>query len=61
MLDSIPGKFADMDEAIYAADIHESTKIGEIAHCALINLADFNIVPDLFRLLLAFFAEQGSS
>ena len=58
MLDPCPGKLADMDHAVYTADIDERTVIGERLNGTRELHALFKLCPSLFTRFLSFFGKH---
>ena len=54
MLDVVPAQFADVAQAIHAADVNKGTVGSQALDNASVLLVNFNVLPELIALCLSF-------
>ena len=60
MVDMLPRQFADVDEAVHAAEVDERTEADHRRHGALTNLANLEVVEELISsFFLVLFEERA--
>ena len=58
MLDVVPAQFADVAQAIHAADVNKGTVGSQALDNASVLLVNFNVLPELIALCLVFFSSN---